>query len=124
MDSLEKIGKENQLSEIANVTLEIGEVSGVVDAYLKDCWKWAVRKSDLLKKAELITETIEAVTFCEDCGSTYSTVKLSLIHIYKRGRISGRARSEGTHFSGAGDDTLRKRSVWAENASFAFKEIM
>ena len=78
MDSLEKIGKENQLSEIANVTLEIGEVSGVVDAYLKDCWKWAVRKSDLLKKAELITETIEAVTFCEDCGSTYS---LSLIHI-------------------------------------------
>ncbi|MCU6746767.1 MULTISPECIES: hydrogenase maturation nickel metallochaperone HypA [Lachnospiraceae] len=82
MDSLEKIGKENQLSEIANVTLEIGEVSGVVDAYLKDCWKWAVRKSDLLKKAELITETIEAVTFCEDCGSTYSTVKYGKICPY------------------------------------------
>ena len=54
IDSLEKIAVENQLSEIASVTLEIGEVSGVVDSYLKDCWKWAAGKHDFLKGAELI----------------------------------------------------------------------
>ena len=37
IDSLEKIVVENKLSEVASVTLEIGEVSGVVDSYLKDC---------------------------------------------------------------------------------------
>ena len=54
INSLEKIGEENQLKEVASVTLEIGEVSGVVDSYLKDCWKWAVKKSDLLNGAELL----------------------------------------------------------------------
>ena len=45
IDSLESVGRENQLTQVANVTLEIGEVSGVVDSYLKDCWKWASEKS-------------------------------------------------------------------------------
>ena len=36
IDSLESVGRENQLTQVANVTLEIGEVSGVVDSYLTD----------------------------------------------------------------------------------------
>ncbi|MBC5687708.1 hydrogenase maturation nickel metallochaperone HypA [Mediterraneibacter sp. NSJ-55] len=75
INSLEKIGEENQLKEVASVILEIGEVSGVADSYLKDCWKWAVKKSDLLNGAELLIEVIPAVTFCEDCSRTYETVK-------------------------------------------------
>lgn len=75
IDSLEAVGKENQLTKVANVTLEVGEVSGVVDSYLKDCWKWASDKSELLKGAGLITLSIPAVTLCEDCNRTYETVK-------------------------------------------------
>ena len=75
IDSLEAIGRENQLTQVANVTLEIGEVSGVVDSYLKDCWKWASEKSSLLQGAELITQEIPAVTYCEDCNQTYGTVE-------------------------------------------------
>ena len=62
IDSLESVGRENQLTQVANVTLEIGEVSGVVDSYLKDCWKWASEKSSLLRGAKLITQEIPAVT--------------------------------------------------------------
>ena len=75
IDSLEKIAVENKLSEVASVTLEIGEVSGVVDSYLKDCWKWAVNKHEFIKGAELITEEIPAVSFCEDCQKSYGTVE-------------------------------------------------
>lgn len=75
IDSLEEIGKENSLSEVASVTLEIGEVSGVVDSYLEDCWKWASAKSELLQSARLVIEHIPAVTFCEDCRRTYGTVE-------------------------------------------------
>lgn len=75
IDSLEKIAVENKLSEVASVTLEIGEVSGVVDSYLKDCWKWAVKKHEFIKDAKLITEAIPAVSFCEDCQKTYGTVE-------------------------------------------------
>lgn len=79
IDSLEKVGKENQLNTVANVTLEIGEVSGVIDSYLKDCWRWAADKSELLRGSELIVEQIPAVTICEDCGRTYKTVEYGKI---------------------------------------------
>ncbi len=75
IESLEEVGRENNLSEVASVTLEIGEVSGVVGSYLTDCWKWASARSELLKGAQLKMEQIPAVTFCEDCGRTYGTVK-------------------------------------------------
>ena len=46
--TLEEVAKENQLTEIGSVTLEIGEVSGVVPEYM---------------------------TFCEACRKTYPTVR-------------------------------------------------
>lgn len=75
IDSIEKVGKENRLTDVAVVTLEIGEVAGVIDSYLQDCWQWAAAKSALLKNAKLCIEQIPAVTVCEDCHQTYSTVE-------------------------------------------------
>lgn len=73
--SVESVAKENDLSEIASVTLELGEVSTVIPSYLTDCWKWATDKTDILKGARLEVETIPAVTYCEECGKTYGTVE-------------------------------------------------
>ena len=53
--SVEEVGRQNCLTRVSAVTLEIGEVSGVVPSYLTDCWDWAVKKSDLLRGAELRT---------------------------------------------------------------------
>lgn len=72
--SVEKVAVENDLSEIGSVTLELGEVSTVIPSYLQDCWKWAVKKTELLQDADLNVEVIEAITYCEDCEKTYRTV--------------------------------------------------
>lgn len=40
-----------------------------------DCWTWAVEKTELLKGSVLKAEKILAVTICDDCGKTYSTVE-------------------------------------------------
>ena len=74
IDDLTEIGKENELEKIHSVTLELGEVSGVVPSFVQDAWKWAVEKTELMKGSELIIETLPAVTFCEDCKSEYETV--------------------------------------------------
>ena len=74
IDSVETVGKENGLQAVSSVTLELGEVSTVIDSYLLDCWKWAAARSALLRSAELRIEKIEAVTVCETCGKTYGTV--------------------------------------------------
>ena len=65
--AVEKVCVENDLSEVAAVTLEIGEVSGILPEFLRDCWKWAVQKTEHMRSAELKIEPIEAVTYCEDC---------------------------------------------------------
>ena len=84
---VEQVVEENHLTKVASVTLEIGEVSGIIPYYLTDCWQWAIQKSQYLKEAELKIETVlttegtvtTAVTFCEDCKQTYPTVKYAKI---------------------------------------------
>ena len=71
---VEELGQENQLEKVSRVCVEVGEVSTVIPHYLTDCWNWAVKKSELLREAQLQVETIPAITYCEGCQSTYPTV--------------------------------------------------
>ena len=75
VQEVEKIANANNVEKVKKVTLDIGEVSTIVNPYLEDCWNWAIKKSDILKDCKLKINTIKAVTYCEDCGHKYSTVK-------------------------------------------------
>ena len=75
IDTVEKIAAENKLTTVGSVTLEVGEVRGIIPSYLSDFWLYARKKSELLKEAELKIETLPAVTFCQDCKQTYPTVE-------------------------------------------------
>ncbi len=82
IDQVEKVVEENSLTQVASVTVQIGEVSGIIPDYITDAWKWAIKESKYLKDTELKVEKLEAVTFCEDCKKTYSTVKYAKICPY------------------------------------------
>ena len=69
-----KVAEENNVSKIRSVTLEFGEVSGIVVSYLYDYWDWYTKKFPLFEGAELKCEEIPAVTWCDDCHITYSTI--------------------------------------------------
>lgn len=75
IDRVEELAKENDITKIASVTLEFGEVSGIVPEYLSDCWNWYAKKTPLIQGSELRHEIIPAVTWCDDCRKTYPTVK-------------------------------------------------
>lgn len=87
--TVEDVARQNDVTRIRRVTLQLGEVSGVVESYLQDCWKWAAAKSELLPGAVLTVETIPAVTVCEDCGQQYPTVQF--------GRTCPHCQSPRTH---------------------------
>ena len=72
--TLHDVAEENGVSRIGSVTLEVGEVSGVVIEQLIDCWNYFREKDELVKGAPLYIETVEAVTFCTACERTYGTV--------------------------------------------------
>ncbi len=76
---VKEVAKENNVSKVAEVTIELGEVSGVIPEYLTDCWEWACKKEPIMVGCKLNIETMEAVTFCEDCRQEYSTLKYAKI---------------------------------------------
>lgn len=75
IDTLEEVARANELSSISLVSLNLGEVSGVLPDYLVDCWNWAVGRTDVLRGATLEVTQIDAVTVCNSCGRTYSTLQ-------------------------------------------------
>lgn len=87
--TLDEIAKENHLSEIGRVTLEIGEVSGIMHDYLTDCWQYYRKKMPLIKNCAMQIDTLKAVTYCQKCKKTYETVKY--------GRICPFCNSEDTY---------------------------
>lgn len=73
--AVEDVCRKNKLVTVRRVTLEIGEVSGILPEFLTDCWEWARKRSDFIRYAELKCESVEAVTLCLDCQKHYPTVK-------------------------------------------------
>ena len=74
-----KIAEANKVEKIKSVTLEFGEVSGIVTAYLYDYWNWYSKKFPMFEGSTLYCEEIPAVTWCDDCKIQYSTVKYGKI---------------------------------------------
>lgn len=79
IDTIEKLAVEEKLTQVGSITLQVGEVSGIVPDYLTDFWLYARKKSELLKETELKIEKLPAVTFCQDCKQTYPTVEFAKV---------------------------------------------
>ncbi len=75
VQTLTDVCEEQNISKLGKVTLQVGEVSGIMTDYFVDCWDWFKKKHDCLCESTLVLEKIEAVTFCDDCQKTYATVK-------------------------------------------------
>ncbi len=100
---LEETGKENNLTSISSVTLEVGEVSGILLDYFTDCWDYFKVKKPMLKDCALKIETIPGITFCEDCKQSYETVKY--------GRICPHCQSEHTYLLQGNECNIKEIEV-------------
>ena len=87
--TLDEVAAENNLKKIGSVTLEVGEVSGIMTDYFEDCWNYFKVKHPILKDSILKLEMIPAITFCEDCKQEYDTMK--------HGKICPYCKSEHTY---------------------------
>ena len=65
------IAEEEALEEISRITVEVGSLSGVVPAYMSDCWE-AVTDGTELQDVEFVVEELEGTARCMDCGEEFS----------------------------------------------------
>ena len=75
IDAVEKLMVENDLTKVGSISLEVGEVSGIIPAYLDEFWQYARAKTEHFKETELKIEELKAVTYCQDCRQTYPTMQ-------------------------------------------------
>ncbi len=73
--TLDDLAEEQHITRFGSVTLQVGEVSGIMTDYFVDCWDYFKKRHPKLVDCELRLETMEAVTYCGNCGKTYPTVQ-------------------------------------------------
>ena len=72
---VEQLAKENNVKEVVELTLEVGEVSGVVKQYFVDAFEWSKKRTEYMKNTKLNYIIIRGTSFCEDCQETYPTTE-------------------------------------------------
>lgn len=60
IDQVEELAKENNVSKVTHLTLEVGEVSSIVPSYFSDCFEWAKKKTEYMQDTELEMIILEA----------------------------------------------------------------
>ncbi|HKL86612.1 MAG TPA: hydrogenase maturation nickel metallochaperone HypA [Treponemataceae bacterium] len=71
-ETVEKFAAENEVTQVASITLQVGELSSIVPHYLLECFPAAVDRSDLLRDTELKIEILTANCMCHICNKVYS----------------------------------------------------
>ena len=75
IDQIEKLAKEQNVTKVVELTLEVGEVSGVVKEYFVDAFNWAIKKTQYMQECKLNLVIIKGISYCEDCKKTYGTTE-------------------------------------------------
>lgn len=70
LKTAERIRKQENAATVRSITVEIGDLSGVVPRFLADCWE-AVTASTGYDRVQLLLHPIPATARCEDCGEIF-----------------------------------------------------
>ncbi len=70
---VEELAKQNNVKQVLELTLEVGEVSGVVKEYFVDAFDWAKKRTEYMKETKLNYVTIEGISYCQDCKEAFKT---------------------------------------------------
>lgn len=65
--TVDEVKKEQNLTEIEQITLNIGEMTDVVPRFIEEAWSVAKESTDY-PNAKMVVNVIEGVARCNSCG--------------------------------------------------------
>ena len=74
LDTLDAAAKRNKVSRIATVSIDVGEMTGIVPTYMKGAWPEACNGT-VCQGSELYINLVKAVSLCADCGEEFLTME-------------------------------------------------
>lgn len=78
VETVEKFARDNNLTRIGTLVLEIGELSSIIPKYVESCYPAAV-DGTLLENTELKIEIIPGNGLCRDCGKVFNLKENHLV---------------------------------------------
>lgn len=69
--TLEDFMETEHLSVIREVTLTVGEATGIVPRFMMECWPAAIADSDKIKDCELKIKEVKAFGECHNCDKQF-----------------------------------------------------
>ncbi|MGI5172726.1 hydrogenase maturation nickel metallochaperone HypA [Treponema sp. OMZ 840] len=77
LKTVQKIVEQEKVSKIEKIVLQVGELSGIVPAYLEECFPAAVYKTPF-EGTKLEMEVIPGEVKCKDCSEVFNGLKHNL----------------------------------------------
>lgn len=75
--TVEGIVKEEGMTEVEKIVIEIGELSGIVPRYIEQCYPAAVYKT-FMEKTQLELVVVPGIVKCRGCGEVFNAVQNDL----------------------------------------------
>lgn len=72
--TVEDFARENSVTDVREIVLDIGELSLVIPQYVEDLYPPVV-KGTILENARLIINIIPGLAECEDCGEIFNVIE-------------------------------------------------
>ncbi len=66
--------EENQVAQVAEIVVQIGELSLVLPEYVEQLYPM-VADGTMLQDTELIIETVPGMAICEDCDDVFNVIQ-------------------------------------------------
>lgn len=73
--SVESIAAEEKIEKIAAISLEIGELSGVLPAFMEKYYPIVIENKPLFEGSELKIEIVRGEGLCNECHAVYNIME-------------------------------------------------
>lgn len=77
VESVCKTARDNNISEVTQINLDVGELAGVIPEIFTDYFPMFQEKEPVIAKAKINLHPVRAEALCEDCGALYHVTKFN-----------------------------------------------
>lgn len=71
----EKIAAQNNVKRIVSISVEVGELSGILPVFLKKYYPIVIENREILKGSTLLIQNVPGQALCCECQSLYNVMK-------------------------------------------------
>ncbi len=74
VDLAEEVANENNVGQIAYITLDVGELSGYLPVFFEKYYPIVIENRPIFKDSQLIIHTVPGEALCKDCSAMYNVL--------------------------------------------------